>query len=62
MKHVNNTFYYINPFSGKRGSFDSQRLSITSNLGSRRLSSTRIMSQNMQQNLRVLRQEQYKYV
>ena len=48
--------------SGKRGSFESQRLSICSNLSSRRQSSARTMSQNVQQNLRALRQEQHRYV
>ena len=47
--------------SGKRGSFESQRLSICSNLSSRRQSSARTMSQNVQQNLRALRQEQHRY-
>ena len=52
-----NTLFY----SGKRGSFESQRLSICSNLSARRHSSARTMSQNVQQNLRALRQEQHRY-
>ena len=47
--------------SGKRGSFESQRLSICSDISGRRHSSARTMSQNVQQNLRALRQEQHRY-
>ena len=52
---------YLLSNSGKRGSFESQRLSICSNLSSRRQSSARTMSQNVQQNLKALRQEQHRY-
>ena len=48
--------------SGKRGSFESQRLSICSDVSGRRHSSARTMSQNVQQNLRALRQEQHRYI
>ena len=50
----------FNTFSGKRGSFESQRLSIASNLSSRRQSSARTLSQNQQQNMRAIKQEQHR--